>query len=229
LHPPLTRYIPPGIQITRSLRRHTPPLLLALFSLAATIAWDDLTLLLRYKRATIASGRCWRLFSGNMFHPDWSHLLMNLACLALIWALFYRHDTTLSWLAVTLDSGIGVTTGLWSFYLELNWHPGLSGLLHGLFVAGAVAVIRRGGQWGYLMMLPGIAIKLAYESLAGPIPGSTTIAEGAVVEESHRYRAIAGALTGLMIKPRRTSNRQTQAAPSLWRRREWQNLSARST
>lgn len=202
---------PSGIQVTRSLRRHTPPLLLALFSLAAAIAGDDLTLLLRYERATIASGEWWRLFSGNIVHLGWSHLLINLAGLALIWALFCRHYTTLSWLAIALASGVGVTSGLWLFSPELNWYVGLSGLLHGLFVAGAVAVIRRGEQWGYLMLL-GIATKLAYESLVGSLPGSTTITGGPVVEESHLYGAIAGALTGVMIKPRRTGNRSTQAA-----------------
>jgi len=202
---------PSGIQVTRSLRSHTLPLLLALFSLAAAIAGDDLTLLLRYERATLAGGEWWRLFSGNIVHLGWSHLLMNLAGLALIWALFYRHYTTLSWLAITLASGLGVTAGLWLFNPELHWYAGLSGLLHGLFVAGAVAASRRGEQWGYLMLL-GIASKLAYESLVGPIPGSTTIAGGPVVEESHLYGAIAGALTGLMIKLRRRSNRQPQAA-----------------
>jgi len=203
---------PSGIQLTQSFRSHWLPLLLALISLAATIAGDDLTLLLRYERITIASGEWWRLFSGNIVHLGWPHLLMNLAALGMIWTLFYRHYTSLTWLAVTLASGLGVTAGLWLFSPELNWYVGLSGLLHGLFVAGSIAAIRRGERWGYLMLL-GIAIKLTYESLAGPVPGSTTLAGGPVVEESHLYGALAGALTGLMIKPCRTTSRQTETAP----------------
>jgi len=203
---------PSGIQLTQSFRSHWLPLLLALISLAATIAGDDLTLLLRYERITIASGEWWRLFSGNIVHLGWPHLLMNLAALGMIWTLFYRHYTSLTWLAITLASGLGVTAGLWLFSPELNWYVGLSGLLHGLFVAGSIATIRRGERWGYLMLL-GIAIKLTYESLAGPVPGSTTLAGGPVVEESHLYGAIAGALTGLMIKPRRTTSRHPGTVP----------------
>src|SRR3569833_4763439 len=95
---------------TRSLPRshvwlhHVLPLLLALSSLLIALAGPSASVPLRYERAAILDGEPWRLVSGHRVHLGWSHLVLNLAVLALIWGLFLRQLATLEWLWVWIAS-----------------------------------------------------------------------------------------------------------------------------
>ena len=129
-----------------SITHHLLPICLALITVLLAAAGNNATELLRYHTADIRAGELWRLFTGNLVHLGWSHTLMNLLGLGLIWGLFWDCFFQRQWLIITLISGLTVSLGLFLLNPELVWYVGLSGLLHGLFVAGAVGGIRRGDR-----------------------------------------------------------------------------------
>ena len=152
------------------------------------------TALLRYDRQAVAAGQWWRLITGNLAHLGWSHLFMNLAGLGLIWAVFHHHLSRTMWTAVWLVSALAVSGGLYFFNESLRWYVGLSGVLHGLLLAGIVASIMRGYrlEWALLIFVAG---KLLWEQWRGALPGSEHLAGGPVVVDAHLYGAFGGLLT----------------------------------
>jgi len=167
-------------------------LLACLIALAGSAPWHWL----RYDRQAILNGELWRLLSGHLTHLNLRHLAMNLTGLALIWALVGRQYSNSQWLLALIWSGLCISAGLMIFNPELHWYVGLSGILHGLLVAGCIR-----GIWGgtsdkpilvVLMVL--VIAKLAWEQLGGALPGSEATAGGQVIVDAHLYGAISGAL-----------------------------------
>jgi rhomboid family GlyGly-CTERM serine protease len=156
---------------------------------------------LRYQRDAVQSGQLWRLLTGNLVHLGWSHIFLNLGGLVLVWILFQRHFTGMQWLVLLFSSSLGVCLGLLLFDPNLVWYVGLSGTLHGLFIAGSLADIRTGEKSGYILLIA-IAGKLLWEQLHGPLPGTAEAAGGNVVVDAHLYGALAG-FSGLLLKPRK--------------------------
>ncbi|HGX92507.1 MAG TPA: rhombosortase [Candidatus Tenderia sp.] len=187
---------------TRQLQHHWLPLLLALLSLLIATLGDPANLLLRYDQEAIRHGQWWRFLTANLTHLGWSHTLLNLIGLALIWGLFARVYATTNWLIITLVSSLGVTLGLLLFNPHIEWYVGLSGLLHGLFVAGVIGAIRQGHNREALLLVA-IAAKLIWEQVSGPLPGTSEMTNGPVIVDSHLYGAIAGGLIALLVRPSR--------------------------
>ena len=160
--------------------------------------------LLRYDRVAISEGELWRLLSGHIVHLGWSHFFLNGIGLLLIFYLVESRFTILQWLIIALVAIAGIDIGFWIWQPQLIWYVGLSGLLHGLLAAGAVDGIRT-GQIDYRLIAAFLLVKLAYEQLLGPLPGSEGTTGGIVVVAAHLYGAIGGALIGSYLsfrKPR---------------------------
>lgn len=187
--------------VKQTIKQHTLPLALVLISTLLALAADSTTELLRYQAADVKAGEIWRLLSANLVHLGWGHTLMNLLGLGLIWGLFWNCFSQRQWLIITLVSGLSVSLGLLVLNPNLVWYVGLSGVLHGLFVAGALGAIRRGDR-RETILLAAIVGKLLWEQSFGALPGSADMAGGPVVVDSHLYGAIGGALVALLLKPR---------------------------
>src|ERR1700757_4831023 len=68
---------------------------------------------LRYERASLAAGDWWRLVTAHLVHYDARHLALNLAGLALLWALSRREASRQEWVTVVLIAMLGVDAGLY--------------------------------------------------------------------------------------------------------------------
>lgn len=151
---------------------------------------------LSFDRPLIAGGEGWRIITGNLAHTNLWHLLLNLGGLAILYSLFrdYLGGARLPLLMLLLWLAVGL--GIWWWCPQTQWYMGLSGLLHGLFVWGAMQDIRYRRYSGWLM-LAGIVIKLGLDFYsAGESPVSALI--GARVHiESHFIGSAAGLLLGL--------------------------------
>lgn len=180
---------------------HLLPAAITLLVVLLALGGDSSTEALRYQATEIKDGELWRLLSGNLVHLGWSHTLMNLFGLGLIWGLFWGAFSQTQWLIITLASALAVSLGLLAFNPQLVWYVGLSGMLHGLFVAGAVGGIRRGDRREAILLVA-IVGKLMWEQLYGALPGSADMAGGPVVVDAHLYGAVGGALAALLFKPR---------------------------
>ncbi|MEM9690748.1 MAG: rhombosortase [Pseudomonadota bacterium] len=153
---------------------------------------------LRYERTGVSAGEWWRLVSGHFTHLGPAHLGLNLAGLVLVALLAGRTLTSAEWLASLAVGMLSVNAGLFLLDPELRWYVGLSGILHGLLVAGLlIGLARRRAESAVLLLV--IAGKLVWEQFAGALPGSTLSAGGPVIVNAHLYGAIGGVTAAALI------------------------------
>ena len=156
---------------------------------------------LAYNREYLASGQLWRLVTGHFVHLGWTHLLLNLSGLALVFWLVGHAYSCRQWLYITGISIATIDAGFWFLYPELGWYVGLSGLLHGLLAAGLLrGLLARDRE--SLILAAFVVAKLAWEQFGGPLPGSEATSGGTVIVDAHLYGAVGGLV----------------AAASMWRR-----------
>ncbi len=158
---------------------------------------------LRYDRLAISGGELWRLISGHFVHLGWSHFALNAVGLVLISYLIAARFSSVQWLLISLLIIMGIDLGFWILEPQLAWYVGLSGVLHGLLAAGVASGMRDGHADSWI--IGGLlVIKLIYEQLVGPIPGSEGSSGGDVVVAAHLYGTIAGALAGAGLSFRKS-------------------------
>jgi rhomboid family GlyGly-CTERM serine protease len=174
------------------------PLFLAAFSAAVALGGATAELQLRYDRTGIAAGEVWRLVTGHFAHLGVAHLVLNLAGLGVVWMLVGGAYSSLGWVFIIASSLALIDLGFWFLDRDLDWYVGMSGLLHALLVAGIVSRCRV-AKAESLALAVVIAGKIAWEQLAGPLPGSELSAGGPVVVNAHLYGAIAGILSGGLL------------------------------
>ncbi len=156
---------------------------------------------LRYDRVWIGQGEGWRLLSGHFVHLSWSHLLLNSVGLLLVWFLVGRNYDWRSWLLVIAVILCVMDLAFWFLSPELYWYVGMSGMLHGLLLAGIAARLPRvDAETAILLIL--LVLKIGWEQYGGPVPGSETTSGGPVVVDAHLYGALGGALGGLLLRIR---------------------------
>jgi rhomboid family GlyGly-CTERM serine protease len=153
---------------------------------------------LMYDRLAIASGEYWRLVSGHFAHLSNSHLVMNLAGLVLSWLLVGRNYSTVEWLVVLLLAITSISAGFWFLDENMLWYVGLSGVLHGLLIAGAMQGLKTLPVESAVICLLVVG-KLLYEQIAGPLPGSESVSGGTVVVNAHLYGAMGGAVAAALF------------------------------
>jgi rhomboid family GlyGly-CTERM serine protease len=175
------------------------PITVAMLCFAAMVGGINALFWLRYERAAVLDGEVWRLLTGHLVHLGWAHLAMNLAGLGLIWLLFGRVYSALQWTVLFVACALGISLGFMLFRPELVWYVGLSGVLHGLFVAGAVAGIFAGyrAEW---LLLGLLVLKLFWEQYFGPLASTEQMIGGLVIVDAHLYGALIGLGGGLALR-----------------------------
>ena len=171
-------------------------LILFIVSLVLQINWVENW---RFNRELVEQGHLWLLFSGHIVHLNWSHWLLNMAGLAIVAFFFSAHASFKQWLTVILVSACVINIGLWWWLPEIRTYVGLSGVLHGLFLYGALREIRFYPVSGYVLTTVLIA-KLAWEFFNGALPGSEDMTGGRVLTEAHLLGAVGGILVWLLEK-----------------------------
>ncbi|MFQ5469582.1 MAG: rhombosortase [Gammaproteobacteria bacterium] len=174
------------------------PALITILILLLALGEPSSSELLQFDRNNILAGEYWRLITGHFVHLGWQHVLMNLLGLALIWALFGQRYDNFKWLITITVSALFISAGLLLFDKELIWYVGFSGVLHGMFVAGAIASICAGYRAEIILVIL-LSLKLVWEQIEGALPGSAEFAGGNVVVNAHLYGAIAGLIIAIGI------------------------------
>lgn len=174
------------------------PMVIAGIAVLAAVAGDHGRDILAWSRPEIGAGELWRLVTGHVVHLGVDHLLLNLAGLALTWYLVADCLTEPQWIFVIAADLVAIDLGFWVFDPQLAWYVGLSGLLHGMLVAGTVAGLRTGRP--ELLVLAGlVAAKVLYEQWLGPLPGSEATAGGTVIVNAHAFGAAGGLAAAVLI------------------------------
>ena len=177
------------------------PVVIVIAATVVLLLGEDAALRLRYDRAGIGGGEILRLISGHAVHLEFTHYLLNVAGLLVVWYLVGDAFPTRAWAVIIVTSILTMDAGFWFLMPTLAWYVGLSGLLHGLLAAG-ISGIWRTRRFEALVIAVLILGKLVYESLIGPLPGSESVAGGDVVTAAHLLGAIGGFVAGLAITVR---------------------------
>jgi rhomboid family GlyGly-CTERM serine protease len=168
--------------------------------LALELGGEPLRLMLRYDRARLGDGELWRLLTGHLIHLDVSHAALNLAGLALMWALFFGDYSPRKWLAILAGAAVAIDAGFWFLEPRLAWYVGLSGVLHGVMSGGTWAHVRR-RDWDAWILAAFLVAKLLWEQTHGALPLSGPAGSLRVVVDAHLYGAIGGLVVALGLRP----------------------------
>lgn len=132
----------------------------------------------------------WRWISGHFAHLGWEHLLLNCAALLIVWELFFRDSRWYVDLSLLLFSCVTISGGLYFLSPNVEWYVGLSGVLHALFVYGALTLFSSHKKMA-LVLLIGVAAKLIWEHIGGALTGALFANENVVID-AHLYGAGSG-------------------------------------
>ena len=146
----------------------------------------------RWQRDAFDTGEYWRLVSGHLVHLGFGHLWPNVVALAIIGLLFEDVFRNADWARIGAAAAAAIDLGLYVLDPEVSWYVGLSGVLHGYVAAGALALIMRGEKLG-VVLAAGVAAKLIFEQVVGPVPFTAASVGGPVVVAAHLY-GVVGAL-----------------------------------
>lgn len=180
-----------GITLAGIWREWQFPLIVAIIALLLRLWGEPASLLFRYDRAALGEGELWRLFTAHLVHLGWAHLMMNLAGLFVVWAFVARALSRHGWWWLFILCSLAISLAFWWFFPPLEWYVGLSGVLHSMLFGGAVVAFGRGDREGAILALL-VILKLIWEQFFGPLPGSESVAGGAVITQAHLYGAVAG-------------------------------------
>jgi rhomboid family GlyGly-CTERM serine protease len=167
------------------------PFLILLLALLAFIFEQQFSVYLVYQRAAITNGEWWRLLTGHFFHTNNYHLLLNLAALTLLWALHGHYYSIKNYTLLFVFSALTCSVGLYYFTPELQQYVGLSGVLHGIFIWGAIMDIKQGDKTGYLLFI-GVWLKIAHEQFYGASVEVANLIGANVAVDAHLWGAIGG-------------------------------------
>jgi rhomboid family GlyGly-CTERM serine protease len=183
----------PSAVAFRRLRNWSAVLAILVVCIVLAAGGDEARELGRYQRDAVENGQYWRLVSGHLVHLGVGHLWPNLLALVIIGALFDGVLRNADWWRLSLVSAAAIDLGLYWLEPDVLWYVGLSGVLHGVVAAGALAFALERQALGFVL-LAGLGAKLAFEQLAGPVPFTAASVGGPVVVAAHLYGAAGGLL-----------------------------------
>lgn len=169
------------------------PMAIALLAILFNLFNDALISLLGYNANLIEQGELWRLLTGHLLHTNTNHLLLNLAGLALLWSLHGQYYHVKSYFTIFISCSLLTSIALYFFSPELIKYVGLSGVLHSVFVIGAVNDIQHNIKSGYLL-LAGIIVKIAHEQIYGADSEISSLIAADVAIDAHLFGAISGVI-----------------------------------
>lgn len=185
--------------MTRLTWRDLPLKSLALAAVSLAAAAPAAASLLEYDRSAILQGEIWRIVTAHIVHCSPHHILWNVLPLIGVGILFERALGHRFW-PVLFASSVAVGGGLLLFEPGLATYRGLSGVLNGLWVAGALYAAgqeKRAGRGSLALLYRGCVLldvgKIALEAATGtPIFTDPSALGGEPVALAHLLGAAAG-------------------------------------
>jgi rhomboid family GlyGly-CTERM serine protease len=169
------------------------PLLISLIALIAFIFDQQLSAQFVYHKSLISQGELWRVVSGHLFHTNGYHLALNISAVILLWALHGHFYSVGQYTGLFMTAALSTSLGIFWFSPQLQQYVGLSGILHGVFVWGAVMDINHKEKTGYLLFI-GVWLKILHEQYYGASSDIAELIAAPVAVDAHLWGAVGGCL-----------------------------------
>jgi rhomboid family GlyGly-CTERM serine protease len=150
----------------------------------------------------------WRALTAHLVHVNWTHALINAAAWFIVARLFAPEFTRWRQPIVLVACALAITLSLALLHPTIAWYRGFSGVLHGLFFAGALCwlldTLRAGktsmrALWLPVLLVVGGAIKVALEQPGGSATPYADWLGAGTVPQAHLAGAVTGALLGALF------------------------------
>ncbi|CCQ12042.1 putative rhomboid family protein [Pseudoalteromonas luteoviolacea B = ATCC 29581] len=174
----------------------TAPVLLLL--VICTIHLSPLNSHFEFNRELINSGQWWLIFSGQFTHANIPHLALNSLGIVFIWLLHGEYCSSLRYSLNIVCMALLTGLAIYGLAPDIAIYTGLSGVLHGVILWGALKDIQLCRKDGVLLFI-GILVKLGYEQFAGPSESMSNLIESTVAIDAHLYGALSGLLIFLIL------------------------------
>ncbi|NHB58001.1 rhombosortase [Acinetobacter shaoyimingii] len=140
----------------------------------------------------------WRWWTAHWVHVGWMHFVLNMVAFACLPFLFPRASNRYLIILLLLLPPL-VSLSFYFDHPDVEAYAGLSGVLHGMYVALAIYFFQYKEERIFSLMVLGfVAIKIVWELTLGSFATSELIGSPVLIE-AHYIGAIWGALLSLMF------------------------------
>lgn len=169
------------------------PLVITIAALCCYFFEENLFQTVGYYHSKITNGEVWRLLSGHFFHSNKNHVIMNLLGLWCLWLLHGDYYRYVNMILVYLVTAISAALGMYFVNPDIEIYVGLSGVLHGVLIWGALKDIQHKYNMGYLLLFATIG-KIGFEQHFGASGDVVELIEMNVAINAHLFGAIGGGI-----------------------------------
>jgi rhomboid family GlyGly-CTERM serine protease len=161
----------------------------------------------RYQQNLLESGQVWRILSAHWVHVGWLHLALNGLGLVICVSLTHPGWSPARWLLYIVSMAIGISTLLMLFNPEVRDYAGLSGVLFGLYMLGALSLYPRDRLIAVLIIVA-IVGKVLMEQFRFYDFNSSALIGARVIVDAHLYGLVM-AIAIALVWARYTMNHGT--------------------
>jgi len=149
-----------------------------------------------YTRASVEDySIVWRWLTSSLVHLGWMHWWLNILNLAAIIVIFGKAWSVRRFIYMFAIVALGMTAGLYLFSPDVSDCAGMSGVLYGMALYGALRTLHE-QVWISTIVLAYLGIKLFANSWIDHIMAVDKALDGIrVITDAHSY----GAIMGLML------------------------------
>jgi rhomboid family GlyGly-CTERM serine protease len=180
----------PMTPMQKNISKSLPVYLFLVLTGALSLFGEVPVRLLEFNRIAIFSGEYHRLLTGHFVHLGPAHAFMDLAAALMLWIWFGETLSLRGWLFSLVACGLFISLMLLAF-TEIEWYVGLSGILHGVLLLGALQ--KRSFPLTIRVLILGVlALKIGVEQFHGASPQTVAMIGGEVVTDAHLFGALFG-------------------------------------
>ncbi|TCB80934.1 rhombosortase [Acinetobacter sp. ANC 4173] len=139
----------------------------------------------------------WRLWTGHWVHVGWIHYLLNMLAFA-CFPFIFPHVRIWHLAALLVVLSVCISLSFYYIFPDIEAYAGLSGVLHGAYVAVALIHLSYTYERKFAALVLGlIVLKLIWENTVGNT-GTAELIGSPVLVEAHLLGAFWGMVFGLL-------------------------------